>query len=83
MEITLNLPDEWKDFVEAETAARGCAGPADYIQTLLAQARLHQARGKVEALLEAGINSGPATEWTEEDWQEIEERHAQPGRTVP
>ena len=87
MEINLKLPDEWQPFIEAATTAGGHASTADYIHMLVLQARLDKGRAQVEALIEEGINSGPAVEWTEEDWDEIwrkiEQSQAQQNGNVP
>jgi len=71
MEINLKLPDEWQAFIEAEATAGGHATAADYVHMLVMQARLERSRAQVEALVEQGIQSGPAVEWTDEDWDEI------------
>lgn len=87
MEINLKLPDEWQPFIEAAAAAGGHATAADYVHMLVLQARLDKGRAQVEALIEEGINSGPAVDWTEEDWdeiwQKIEESQAQKNGNAP
>ena len=80
MQVNFTLPESWKEFLDSEVAAGGHGNVADYIQALLREARLRKAHTCVEALLEEGLNSGEATEWTADDWEdiwhEIEERQA-------
>lgn len=71
MSMTITLPEDWQDFVAAETAAGGFPSPAEYVYFLLAQAKLRKQAERVNALLEDGFNSGPATEWTAADLESI------------
>jgi antitoxin ParD1/3/4 len=70
--ITITLPESLKSVLDAEVAAGGYADPTSYIHELvLKESRQRQARDRVEALLEEGLNSGEAAEWTAQDWEEI------------
>ena len=87
MDMNITLPESWKSFIDAEVAAGGHGSAAEYLHTLLMQAKLRKARDKVEALLDEGLNSGPATEWTKQDWEEIRreihQRHARRDGNAP
>lgn len=69
--VTVSLPDYLKRFVEAEVAARGYASRSEYIGLLVQMAYLEKHRDRVEQLLLEGVNSGPATPMTAQDWENI------------
>lgn len=79
MEVTVSFPESLKPFIEAEVTAGSHGTAAHYVQALVEDAKKRKSIEKLEALLEEGLQSGPATEWTEQDWEdisrEIEERH--------
>lgn len=78
--LTVVLPPNWHDFISSQVAAGGYKDAADYVQALLRDAEKRKAAGKIEKMLEEGIQSGEATPWTKEDLEnakrEIRERHA-------
>ena len=81
--MNISIPDEMKAFVEEQTAKKGFGTVSEYMRDLIRGVQLRQAeRQRVDALLLAGLESGPATPLTPEDWesirQEIQRRH---GRT--
>ena len=77
--MNLSLPDEMKAFIEGQAAFEGHASAAEYVQTLIRDAQKQRAKQDLEVNLREGIESGPATEMTSEDWEELErqvwERH--------
>jgi len=80
MNMNFSVPEQWQAFVAEEVAAGGHANPGAYLQQLLLQAKQRKERAKVEALLEEGLHSGPATDWTKQELQairrEVHEQHA-------
>ena len=79
--MNISIPDEMKAFVEEQTAKKGFGTVSEYMRDLIRGVQLRQAeRQRVDALLLAGLESGPATPLTPEDWesirQEIQRRHA-------
>jgi antitoxin ParD1/3/4 len=71
MDLNITLPESWKPFIDAEVSAGRHSSVEEYIQMLLTEVKLRKARVKVEALLEEGVKSGPAQEWTKNDWDDI------------
>jgi antitoxin ParD1/3/4 len=72
MGVTITLPESLKAFIDAEVASGGYADASGYVQELLLkESRKQQERERIEALLEEGLNSGEATEWTTQDWEFI------------
>lgn len=70
--MTLTLPDPMKDFLEDQAARQGFATVSDYLQSVIREVQGEPAdRDRVDALLLEGLDSGPATPMTPEDWDEI------------
>ena len=70
--IPVELPEELKKFVEA-TVQRGNFGSAnEYIVALVEAAR--KKRTEIEAALIEGLESGPAEEWTSQEWVDMKQR---------
>jgi antitoxin ParD1/3/4 len=70
--VTVSLSEYLKRFVEGEVAAKGYASVSEYIGLLVQMAYLEKHRDRVEQLLLEGINSGPATPMTPQDWKDIQ-----------
>jgi antitoxin ParD1/3/4 len=72
MGLTITLPESLKAFLDAEVASGGYPDASGYVQELLLkEARRQKERERIEALLDEGLNSGEAKEWTEQDWEFI------------
>ena len=79
--MNISLPDDMKAFIEAQAAAKGFGTVSEYMRALIREAQERAARrGRIDALLFEGLDSGPATPMTEADWEairrEVKERHA-------
>jgi Arc/MetJ-type ribon-helix-helix transcriptional regulator len=70
--IPVDLPDHLMQFVDQGAKDGGFANPGEYIVALVAAANAKQ--GEIEQALMAGISSGPAEPWTDEEWQSIKKR---------
>ena len=70
--MNIFIPDEMKAFVEQEAARRGLGTVSKYMRVLIRGVQERQAeRDRVDALLLAGLNSGPATPFSADDWESI------------
>lgn len=69
--LTISLSDSQKEFVEAQAVAGGFASASAYIAKLVEQAEIKKERDRINALLLEGLNSGPATPMTKQDWEDI------------
>lgn len=75
--MNVSLPGSLRAFVEAQVAGEGYTSASEFVRELIRKARQkHAAQEHLEQLLLEGINSGPATEWTDEDWSALRERVA-------
>jgi antitoxin ParD1/3/4 len=69
--IDVSLPDPLKQFVEDLVARGDFSSASDYIRALIREDQKRREKEKLEALLLEGLNSGPATEMTPDDWEAI------------
>lgn len=72
--MNISLPDDVKDFVEAQIASEGYASADEYLLGLIRDAQKRQAKRALEAKFREAIESGPATPMTREDWEMLERR---------
>ena len=70
--ISLELPDDLQQFVDAKVQRGQFADAGQYITALVDAAR--SKRTQIEAALIEGLQSGPAEQWTSEDWSEMKQR---------
>ena len=70
--IPVDLPDDLHLFVEAKVRRGDFASASDYVVALIQAAR--SKRSEIEAALIEGLESGPAEEWTSQEWAEIKQR---------
>ncbi len=69
--MNISLPQSLKDFVMERVAEKAYSNPSDYIRALIREDRKRRAEEKLEQLLLEGLQSGPATQMTREDWDRI------------
>jgi putative addiction module CopG family antidote len=70
--FSLELPEDLHQFVKANVGRGGFASASEYIAALVDAAR--NKRSEIEAALIEGLDSGPAEEWTSEEWANIKQR---------
>jgi antitoxin ParD1/3/4 len=69
--MNIALPDPVREFVQELVAQGAYSTPSEYVAALIHEDRKRREKEKLEALLLEGLNSGPATEMTLEDWEQI------------
>jgi antitoxin ParD1/3/4 len=72
--ITISLPEHLKQFLDDQVASGRSASSSDFIRSLLHEEEKKQARERIEALLQEGIDSGPAAPMTPADWDTLRQR---------
>ena len=70
--IRVDLPDELREFVETKVQRGEFASANDYIVALIDAAR--KRKSEIEVALLEGLESGPAEEWTSDEWADIKKR---------
>ncbi|NDJ26167.1 type II toxin-antitoxin system ParD family antitoxin [Nostoc sp. B(2019)] len=70
MNISIDIPDEVRVYVEAQVMAGAYSSIGEYFLDLVQQDQKRKAQAKLEALLEEGID-GEGQEVTPEYWQNL------------
>lgn len=70
--IPIELPDDLRRFVEAKVQRGHFTSVNEYIVALVDAVR--KKRSEIEAALIEGLESGPAEEWTSQEWADIRHR---------
>ena len=70
--IPVNLPQDLQEFVEAKVKDGQFANASEYIVALVDVAR--RKKSEIEAALIEGLESGPAEQWTSQEWQDMKQR---------
>jgi antitoxin ParD1/3/4 len=78
--LTITLPKSLATFVEEQSARDGYESPDAFVAALIREVQQSVADDEVEAKLLEGLESGPATPMTRDDWDvirdEVHRRHA-------
>jgi antitoxin ParD1/3/4 len=72
--MNISLPESMKAFIEEQVAAGGYGTTSEYLRALIREDQKAKARARLAALIQEGIDSGPATPMTAEDWEEKRRR---------
>lgn len=79
--LNISLPDTLQEFVNTEAAQGGFPDAGEYVRALVQDAQARRAQENLEAALLQGLDSGPSTPMTGQDWtrirQQVGERAAQ------
>lgn len=71
--MNVSLPRTQKELVDQQVQRGSFSTVSDYIRDLIRREQRVLAREELERKLLEGLNSGPATEMTPEDWKELRE----------
>ncbi len=69
--VQVSLPEPLKQFIDRLVADGTFKDPSEYFQTLVDHDRKAREKARVAALLIAGLDSGPSTPMTPEDWDDV------------
>lgn len=73
MTLKVSLPEPLKAYIEELVAEGIYRNPSEYLSDLVDRDRQARRNASVEPLLVEGLDSGPATPMSAEDWEEIEQ----------
>jgi antitoxin ParD1/3/4 len=81
--MNISLPDEMKNFVEAQMVEEGYASASEYLRALIRDAQKRRAKQELEVKLLEGMQ-GPTVKMTRKDWDSIEHeaREGLAGETI-
>lgn len=69
--LNVSLPDALREFVETRVAEGRYSTADDYLRDLVREDQRRNAQNHLDALLQDGLSSGPATPITAQDWENI------------
>ena len=72
--LNVSLPEPTKKFIESEVKRGGYSTPSEYVRALVRAEQKRNAEDHLERLLLDGLGSGPATEMTRKDWDDVRRR---------
>ena len=76
--MNVSLPDEMKEWVEAQSAEGDYANSSDYVRDLIRRDReCRQAIAELQAAVDEGLASGPGKPWNLDEF--LQEMHAKHG----
>jgi putative addiction module CopG family antidote len=67
-QLSISLSDSANQYVIEQLATGEYESPSDFVQKLVERASVQAAKDRLAALIEEGENSGPGTEYSEEEW---------------
>jgi antitoxin ParD1/3/4 len=70
--MNVSLPDQMKDFVEAQAQKEGFGTVSEYLRSIIREVQKREAKQTLETKLKEGLESGPAADLTAQEWDSIE-----------
>jgi len=67
-QLSILLSDAANQFVVNQVATGQYDSPSDFVQKLIERASVQAAKDRLAVLVEEGENSGPGTEYSEQQW---------------
>lgn len=85
MQTSMNicLSEPLKRWVEKQVAQRGFSNPSEFVRDVLRREQLQEMSGRVDEMLLAALNSGPASEVTADDWAQVRGRESNSSANPP
>lgn len=75
--MNISLPAVLRDYVAERVAGGAYSSASEYVRELIRTDRARQqGQARLEELLVEGIASGPAVDWTDDDWTALRARVA-------
>ncbi|MCC6590614.1 MAG: type II toxin-antitoxin system ParD family antitoxin [Bryobacterales bacterium] len=69
--MNISLPDQLKNFVDHQVSSGRYSSVSEYIRELIRGDEKRDAERKLESMILEGLQSGPATELTAQDWAQM------------
>ena len=67
----ISLPTPLKHWVEEQVQKKGYSTASEFVPDMLRRQHEQEVRSRVDEQMTEGLNSGPSTPMTKEDWQRI------------
>jgi antitoxin ParD1/3/4 len=72
--MNVALSSEMKDYVQTQVAQGGYSSVSEYVRALIREDQRRKDEARLEAILLEGMASGPATDMTDQDWEDLRRR---------
>lgn len=72
--MNISLPEKMRAWIEEQVAEGRYATPSEYIRELLREEQKRKLRDEIDRKLLDALESGPARDLSEADWQRIRRR---------
>ena len=72
--LNITVPESVRTWIDEQVAKGGYETPSEFLCALLSDAQKRQAQDRLESLLLEGLDSGPPTEMTSDDWDRLKQR---------
>lgn len=69
--MNISLPPPLKDWVDEQVSRRGFGTASEFVRQMLREEQQRQLRQRIDTALIEGIESGPSTPMTTQDWDDI------------
>lgn len=69
--LNVSLPDTLSEFVQERVTEGNYNTVDDYLRELIHEDQRRKAQEKLDSLLQEGLDSGPSTPMTAQDWDDI------------
>lgn len=69
--LNVPMPDELRAYIDERVERGDFSTPSEFVRALIRADRDRDSQRRLEQLLLEGLDSGPATEMTAEDWEDI------------
>ena len=69
--MNISLPPTLKDWVDEQVSRRGFGTASEFVRQMLREEQQRELRQRIDAALVEGIESGPSTPMTPQDWDDI------------
>ncbi len=69
--MNISLPESMRAYVEEEVIKGGYGSVSEYFRELVRLDKKRKATEQIEEMLLEGLNSGTATQMTDEDWEDV------------
>ena len=72
--MNVSLPEPMREWIDGQIKGGRYGNASEYVRELIRRDQERQAQERLEQLLIAGLDSGPATEMTRKDWDDLKQR---------
>ena len=69
--MNISLPPTLKDWVDEQVSRRGFGTASEFVRQMLREEQQRELRQRIDTALIEGIESGPSTPMTPQDWDDI------------